>query len=257
LPENPLVPAKRRQQILETVFPLEEAKRERVVPSAVEYATSERFGASQPLRLVLLAAILGTAVAAVGIVQSGASHKTNVVTIAAIFGVTLAVSALLATVLASRSGSSLLGVPSPEARDQLSRLTTYPDEADGLRSLKVLDCLTPIAVAAFAEFAIDEERSLREGLVRGGFIRAGGTPWFKELAEAELLEHQGAPPGLDAKGHEFMVLTDAGRVVARVILPRESVPGWLVSALKSREKSSVDASGGNGSRASSTTTARE
>jgi hypothetical protein len=231
--ENDLIPLDRRGDILANVFPIERLARETSPAPVTERTISEqRHRSSIVSPTVLLgfaSAVLGTLVAAsVPLIENGAGGVPNTLVY---FGVAVAIMAPLVIVLIYRSEPAHYSAPD---KREIEQLTTYPDKDVGLEALSQLRHLSPLAISGLTSLANDEERCAREGREseRGLFVRRGGTPWHTELVDAGLAEKHEPPPGLDARGRDFLALTDGGKTVARLILTKEEPPDWLKHALE-------------------------
>jgi hypothetical protein len=223
--ENDLIPAERRKEILSTVFPIETDTKAAAGAANLEDGTS--LSAQRPRRLVpmvvilvLVAAVLGTAVAAIPAFRT---ESLSIETVLAFFGVIVAVLALPALVITDAAELR------PWNRKAIRALTTYPHAQEAKPALDALVQLSPLAVSRLRRFADDELECLKKGLPKG---LGGKNQWNAELLDAGLIERGRRPLRYRAPNGEWLVLTDEGKAVARLLLASGSAPAWLLDAMK-------------------------
>lgn len=222
--ENDLISPDRRKEILSQAFPIKEPAPEMALTVGGELPVKEPVVGFRRDRLIiwltLIAAGLGTAVAAIPTFQQ---EGLGIGGLIGFFGIALVVLALPVIILSYRGGVTAR----PQNQHDLDTLTTYPDRDDGMRALKVLGQLSPLAISTFTRLAGDQEFCLKEGLEPGLFAKPGGAPWYRELLDAELMEEHRPPRGVEAKGRDFYILTERGKEIARLVQSRAAVPDWL------------------------------
>jgi hypothetical protein len=107
------------------------------------------------------------------------------------------------------------------AEDQrvLEDLLTYPSEAEGVESLKLLTQLSPMTVAVLRTFA-EDERVNREGGTTPRLYLHPDHPFAEEAIDAGLLEYVG-------EDRRWARLTEKGRQACRLLLGQANPPDWL------------------------------
>jgi hypothetical protein len=117
------------------------------------------------------------------------------------------------------------GVTSDDQR-AINLLTSFPDEADGQRSLAVLAELSPAAKAALRDWGRFELSRRRAGLAFGRRVDLEEDPSPGELLQHGLLERVDGAVALEGD-EQHLILSELGRGVARLLLARGERPDWL------------------------------
>jgi hypothetical protein len=192
---------------------------------------SVRLGQSLTLVMGVVATAAGSLVA---LLSSNSLRKSPTSSTVLVTVGVMALTATFAAVLMVyqvRSSRIVIGpvrFDRPGGGDRDITLDTYPDREEGLRSVAALRALSPFAVSALRSLGEDQRRSTVMGVAPGLFVRSGGTPWHKELKQAGLIEPAEPPAGPStASGREFVVLTEQGREVARLLTARAAIPDYL------------------------------
>lgn len=109
----------------------------------------------------------------------------------------------------------------------VEQLTTYPEENEGLASLKALNRLTPNAIGNLVVLGLDEVESRRSGAPLGLPVAPHQGPSFTEDELATAGYVMKTEPGAPGDDRTWFALTDDGRRLVRLILARGTTPGWL------------------------------
>jgi len=117
---------------------------------------------------------------------------------------------------------------------RLRQLTTYPSEAEGLSSLAALEELSPCAIGNLTALGYDEIDKLSNGLAPGLPVATEDGPSFTrdELGGNGYVEQIASPVVNDPRS--WVVLTEEGRRLARILTASRTAPQWLWDASRKR-----------------------
>jgi hypothetical protein len=153
-----------------------------------------------------------------------------------------ALEAALGRYLLGSSGASL--APRPRANiadlDAAQRLQTFPNEAEGHDLVKLLESLTPLAANQLRANAEREQHALRNGRSLHQPIVGSQLPLTEELLRRGLAQDASPPSGSESVGTRYTTLTPLGREVARLLLGKGDLPGWLRHELEEHDLAEGD-----------------
>jgi hypothetical protein len=244
--QNDLISQDKRKAILESALPITRpSDDDEGAPAGTAGDNRNRRTVVVNLVLVLLAVAMGVAVNLIPNLRSQDFNLWD--TLPFVIGATALVGTLAIYLGYKPSNSELPFIgPSEETREQADELRSYPSDKEISAALNAIEELSPFAVASLAVMLRQEHRLLRSGAVPGGFLRRGGTPWHRELATKGLIVSVQPPPGIEAKGREFVTLTSRGQIIGRVLQANKPVPPAIVDWLDRRAANRERGEGSDG-----------
>jgi hypothetical protein len=175
------------------------------------------------LPVVVLAIVTATFGVGIVIVFSSNGAQSDKTALLVQFGITLALALVTAGFLAARYRTLSSTQFAESSHPLLRELLNYPDAAEGIPDLNVLQTLSPFAVRNLFQLGRDEVSSLRNNVSIGLAGDPSTSLGLQELLDKRLAEKVGKPNGSKSK-REWYALTSRGRSVGRLLQP--SVEQW-------------------------------